>query len=511
MNATPAIDKKAIRIHIVQELQKNHPNFNRLVRRQKRQIIRDACKAAEKALKSGLLKISELTNEERLGLGKRPEGIMTLDEMKRFVEDHQQSVLRFPRTPRWKYIKNPVLKFMDELLDDSLIDQLLATPGMTPAKRKWMPSRLLRMELLRTACFPEWSVRKFCDYLSDLAHKEERCFCNLPLHQNEMCMHSTLSTFRSSLTMEMRVNLMVYVAHHFFETGRINDRVIYMLDSTEVAEKINPQPLGKLEMGDGTFIRFYSDLMSDCGSRRNKRDKSSMVVGYRVHTLCVSDVERGMAYPLLSLAVAANHHDSQVLEPIIELARAIGLDLKVLSVDEAYANAEKQEEYLNKYGVMTVTPPKGKTEAPKHVDPESGAVYFSEICETPMGWAGYDQQIGGHIFVCNNDRDCPWSGACPKERTLPVDTGLLGPVPKSIPEFGRAVELRKVTERPFNLLKHMDGLEPCRMKTMATISAQMVFSQMIGIFKIMAGLRSAPKNKDIDKPKQEELPLAANG
>ena len=65
---------------------------------------------------------------------------------------------------------------------------------------------------------------------------------------------------------------------------------LHTMDSTDVAEPVNTSPLGKIEMPDGSFIRFYADLSCDCGSRRNKRDKSKMFVGYRVHTLCVADV-----------------------------------------------------------------------------------------------------------------------------------------------------------------------------------------------------------------------------
>jgi hypothetical protein len=46
------------------------------------------------------------------------------------------------------------------------------------------------------------------------------------------------------------------------------------------------------------------------------------------------------------------------------------------------------------------------------------------------------------------------------------------------------------------------------MKTHATVSAQVVFSQMIGIFKVMAGLRAKPKRKESNR--QEVLPFVAN-
>ncbi len=507
---TAGLDKKAIKILVTSQLKAEHPGFNKMKRKEKRGIVLDACKAAEKTIKAGEMAVPALTDVERLGLGKLPDDIMSLEEMARFIEDHQRTVFPLTSPSRAKHIKDPLLRHMDDLLDDGLLDRLLATDGMTPSMRDWMPSRLLRIELLRTACFPEWSVRKFCDYMAELSRKEERSFCNLPLHRLEMCDHSTLSVFRASLTFEMRVNLMVYTAHHFLASGRLGEGVLHMLDSTDVAEPINTQPLGKIKMPDGSFIRFYADLSSDCGSRRSKRDKSKMVVGYRVHTLCVADVDSGIAFPLLSLAIAANHHDSQVLDPLLALARAIGIELKVLSADEAYADAGKQRELREEHGTLVVTPPKSKASVPENVDAASGVVFCGGACETPMRWRGYDKEDAGHVFVCGNDDNiCPRKSLCSGERVIPMDTGLFGPVPRCIPEAAEVVDIRKVTERPFNLLKHMDGLEPCRMKTQATVSAQVVFSQMIGIFKVMAGLRSVPKSESENR--QEVLPIAANG
>jgi len=485
-----------------------HPHFNQLKRKEKRAIVADACKAAEQAIKTGEKAVPELTSEELLGLGKRPEGVMSLEDMAQFIANHERTIFRFPSKTRKQAFKNPLLQGMDKLLDDSLLDRLLAPSGMTPSMREWMPSRLLRIELLRTGLYPEWSVRKFCRYLAELERKEERAFCNLPLHRNEMCDHSTLSAFRASLTFEMRVNLTVYMAHHFLASGRLGDSVLHTMDSTDVAEPVNTSPLGKIEMPDGSFIRFYSDLSCDCGSRRNKRDKSKMFVGYRVHTLCVADVKSGIAFPLLSLTVAANHHDSQVLEPLLALARAVGIELKVLSADEAYADAEKQTALREEHGLLVITPSKSKADVPGNVDSETGQVFIDGACETPMRWTGYDKEDGGHVFVCQGDA-CPRAALCSRERILPMDTGLFGPVPQCISGAQKAVDTRKVAERPFNLLKHMDGLEPCRMKTLATVSAQVVFSQMIGIFKVMAGLRSVTKSEK-ENP-QEVLPFAANG
>ena len=303
---------------------------------------------------------------------------------------------------------------------------------------------------------------------------------------------------------------MVFMAHHLLKSGRLGQGVIHTMDSTDVAIKINTHPLAVIEMPDKTFIRFYADLNCDCGSRRTKRDKSKSFVGYRVHTLCAADIETGIAFPLLSLTIAANHHDSQVLEPLLALARVVGIDLKVLTADEAYADAEKLESLRKEHDVIVITTPKDKAEIPTNVDAKNGEVFFNGACETPMVWKGYDSDDDGHVFCCgNDDNTCPRKSICLQERILPFDTGLFGAIPKCIPLAQDAMDIRKVAERPFNLLKHMDGLEPCHMKTQATVCAQVLFSQMIGIFNVLAGLRSVPKTED--KKKQEVLPFAANG
>lgn len=501
-------EKKATRAHIEKQLEARYPAFNKLKRKQKRKAVKQAYKMVREAQETGELQVPTLTDEERLGLGQMPEGIMSLDEMKQFIEEQQKTIFPLLNPSRFKYIKDPLLCAMDAILDDSVINCLLAPPGMTPTKRDWMPAQLLRIELLRTTLFPEVSVRKFCTVMSSLERKQERAFCRLSLTRLEMCSHSVLSTFRSGLTFEQRVNLMVFMAHHFFASGRLGDRVMHMIDSTDVAIPINSRPLYKIKMTDGSYIRFYSDLSCDCGSRRNKRDKSKMFVGYRVHTLCVTDMETGIAFPLFSLATAANHHDSQLLDPLLAIARAAGVAVKLLSADEAYANADKQAQLLEDHDTRVVTPPKAKVAAPEHVNPNSGEVFCHCACEIPMKWNGYDKQDAGHVFTCNDyNNACPFSPRCPRERVIPMDTGHFGPLPSCIEETQLAIDARKLTERPFNLLKHMDGLEPCRMKTRATVSAQLVFSQMVGIFKVLAGQRAVPKT---NKPIQEVLPLAAN-
>ncbi len=143
IKATEIPNKKSIRILVTRRLLAEHPHFNRLKRKEKRRIAADACKAAEHAMKAVEIAVPALTAEELLGLGTRPEGIMPLEEMARFIENHERTMLRFTSKARKKLVKKPLLQIMDGLLDDSLLDRLLASPGMTPSMREWMPSRLL--------------------------------------------------------------------------------------------------------------------------------------------------------------------------------------------------------------------------------------------------------------------------------------------------------------------------------------------------------------------------------
>jgi len=172
------------------------------------------------------------------------------------------------------------------------------------------------------------------------------------------------------------------------------------------------------------------------------------------------------------------------------------------------ADTDKQQDFLAQNGLHLLTPDKEDSPVPQNVDPLTGEVRFSTECPFPMRWDGYSPQGHAHSFARGRDAgDCFCQHHCPKERLIPLDRGLFRPIPNWIPESEKATELRKVAERPFNLMKHMDGLEPCRMKTMSTISAQVCFSQLVGIFKVLAGLRSVKKEARDTKTKTKQMPL----
>jgi hypothetical protein len=161
-----------------------------------------------------------------------------------------------------------------------------------------------------------------------MERKRNRIFMGLPLNKKMKIDHTQLSQFRTKLTFTQLVNLLVYVLHHFFQSGLLSEFSLHGVDSTELANFCKT-PLASVEI-DGQKIRIYNDLDSDCGSRRNKRDKSKYVVGYRLHVLTAIDAKTGHSFPLVSMLAPANHHDSLFLKPLVQLAQAMGIDLTQL-------------------------------------------------------------------------------------------------------------------------------------------------------------------------------------
>jgi hypothetical protein len=58
-------------------------------------------------------------------------------------------------------------------------------------------------------------------------------------------------------------------------------------------------------------------------------------VGYRLHALTAIDAKTGHSFPLVSLLARANYHDSHFLPFLVKLVQAMGLDIKLITDDEA--------------------------------------------------------------------------------------------------------------------------------------------------------------------------------
>jgi len=257
-------------------------------------------------------------------------------------------------------------------------------------------------------------------------------------------------------------------------------------------------PLASLKI-HGKKIRIYNDIDCDCGARRNKRDKSMYVVGYRLHTLTAIDAQTGLSFPLVSMLAPANHHDSHFLPLLVNLAQALGIEIKLVTADEAYH--DKDGSLFNQTGAIVTTPPSSKVSLSENVDGMNGEVFCNASCKISMLRVGFENQT--HEYKCGaRPEECSHSCMCPQYRIIPCDSGLFQHIPYETEQIRLAHDIRKNCERPFNLLKNQTGLETIRVRSQAATMARCTLSSIAVLLIEMAGTR---KKKKRTKPNQLSL------
>ena len=216
------MQEKDIKRMVVKQLKKQFPHWKRLTRKEKKALAKQVLEEITKTYSSDAkisVPINELTGTPSI----QDARIMTLSEMEHFIAEHNRRIIRLPIPSREKYLKDSELRAIDKLLDNSIIDKLLAPMGFTPARRLLFPCHMLRAELLKSLKYAELSYRKYCaTQLNNLEQKTNRAFVGLPLHKKVCISHSQLSQFRSGLAFSQLVNLMVYTIHLFLKSGKDN-------------------------------------------------------------------------------------------------------------------------------------------------------------------------------------------------------------------------------------------------------------------------------------------------
>lgn len=495
---------KDIKREVRKQLKKKYPRWNRMIKKEKRLLSKevvDEVLANYDYSKALDLPIEELTGiEEQVPV----RGIRSLPEMADYIDNfYSDNLFDFDQRKKpYPEIIDPELKFVDELLDNEIINCLLAPDRFSPQHRNIQPYQLFRMELLKTLKYPEISYRKFCteEYFGR-ERKQNRRFVRLPLHKKQMVDHTELSHFRASLKFKNVMNILVYFLHYFYKSGCLENTVIHGVDSTELPCEIN-YPLCTVKIKNQK-VRIYSDLDCDCGQRRNKRDKSRYVIGYRLHTLTAINPSTGHSFPLVSVVAAANHHDSLFLKPLINLAQDLGIDMKLITADEAYQDTDGS--ILEETGVHVVAPPSGKVGLPPNVLDSPIRVTCNDTCDIPMRAIGSTEE--GHEFGCNaSPGECIFESSCVKSRIIPFDKGHFQPMPSFYNASQQALDIRKNCERPFNLLKKREGLEATRVRSQHRVVVRSTFTTIATLLIEMAGTRKKQKNKGDN---QRELFAAA--
>jgi hypothetical protein len=491
-----SMHKKNIKLIIKKQLKSNNSSFFKSLGRKKKKELINAVADAVKCSYDFSQDI-EAPVEELLGIEDQTptSGIISLADMAQHIEKFNSNrIFKINRSSRSSLrIQDKELRFVDKIIDDEIINKLLAYEGYTPCMRTpgVFLANLFRAELLKTIKFPEISYRKFCtqQYMG-MNQKENRVFMGLSLNNKQMIDHTKLSKFRFSLTFTQQVNLLVYFLHYFEESGLLGDSVIHAVDSTDLANDCK-SPLAVVNI-NGIKICIYNDLDCDCGKRRKKRNKSDYFIGYRLHTLTAINSETGHSFPIASLLAPANHHDSNFLIFLVKLAQAMGIDLKLVTADEAYH--DKDGAVYEETGVIVTTPPSSNVKLPENIDSTAGHVFVDDKCEIPMCHVGSDGL--DHEYKCGAEPgQCFFASSCPKYRIVPFDGGLFQRIPSSTDQIDQANDIRKNCERPFNLLKNQTGLEVLRVRSQQATMARVTFATIGTLLIEMAGFRKKKKKE----------------
>lgn len=212
-----------------------------------------------------------------------------------------------------------------------------------------------------------------------------------------------------------------------------------------------------------------------------------------MHTLTVIDAKSGHSFPLISLVSPGNHHDSLFLKSLTQLALAMGIEIRLITADEAYH--DKDGSLFEETGVTLITPPSADTKLPDNVDPENYSVTLDDMCETPMARLEYTTE--GHEYKCTATAgECPRSVSCPQHRVIPFDDSVFQRIIIDGDELAaRAIDIRKNCERPFNLLKHREGLEQIRLRSQqALISKCSITTMATLLLEMESRLNDRTKN-----------------
>ncbi len=485
--------EKNIRRIITKQLKKNFPNWNKMTRKSKKEMTKQIM--MEVADTYDYSQTLDIPIEELIGVdGQAPSAsIRSLPQMASYIENFHSDNLFYFDTLKKPYpeIVDPELQFIDQLMDDQIINSLISPDGYSAVHRHIQPYQLFRMELLKIIKYPEISYRKFCsDEYFGRERKQNRRFVRLPLNTKTQADHTELCHFRRGLNFKQLMNVLVYFLYHFYKSGYLEDAVIHGVDSSELPAEVN-YPLCTIKI-KGKKIRIYSDPDCDCGKRRNKRDKSYYVIGYRIHTLTAINPTTGHSFPLVSLVGAANHHDSLFLRPLIKLAQAMGIDIKLITADQAYHDSDGS--VFNETGVYVVAPASEKANLPDNVLESPLRVTCNDACEIPMQFLGSTST--GHEFGCDAaPGECAFESNCLKSRVIDFDNGYFQPMPTFHSGSGQAIEIRKNCERPFNLMKKREGLEQTRVRSQHGVIVRTALTTMVTLLIEMAGTRHKGKKK----------------
>jgi hypothetical protein len=429
--------------------------------KEKKKIVREMTYAVI-AVYSDYDGVLNVSIEELIGIGQQQTDskIIPLNELASFIDNiyFSCSLINYKQYQEKQHteIDSKALCFVDNLLDNFIINHLLANQEYSPQMRDIFLYHLFRAELLKAIKYPKISYRKFCtkEHINQ-ERKENRRLLSLPLNTSDMIDHTELCHFRKTLNFSQIINILVYILHFFYRSGLLEGSVLHGVDLIKIAND-NRISLYTVEIGDKK-IHVYNDIDCDSGTHRNKPNKSSYVISYRMQTLAAINSLTGHIFPLISLLSPANHHDSLYLKPLVGLAQPImDIEIKLITTDQAYC--DKDGSLLVKTGVLLITQVSSKTLLPDNVNPETLSVTCDDFSEIPMIRLGLTDE--DHEYICDaNAGEYHRMVRCTQSRIIPFNNGHFQRMSIDSKLAEQAIDLRKNSERTLNRIKKRECLE----------------------------------------------------
>ena len=146
---------KDIKRLVIKQLKANFPHWRRLTKKEKKALAEQTIIEVMADYNTEQWKhvpLHELTNMLDV-----PHSIIPLHEMAKYIDNLNCNLLPFTKQINHRHLIDHKLRFIDSLLDNRVLDSILATPRYHPAERKVTLAQLFRAELLKALRYGEMS------------------------------------------------------------------------------------------------------------------------------------------------------------------------------------------------------------------------------------------------------------------------------------------------------------------------------------------------------------------
>ena len=132
---------KALKKMLVTQLKQNYPSFNTHSKAAKKEIIKQIWEQVSNNY--DVNSEPELSKQELLNIEPLPQDIINIEQMKKLMAQRQTKIIPLLPNASIKYIQDPELKDIYDMVNWNVINRLLADQHYTAGKRDFQPVHFL--------------------------------------------------------------------------------------------------------------------------------------------------------------------------------------------------------------------------------------------------------------------------------------------------------------------------------------------------------------------------------